>query len=204
MGLREGGGDPDGRPRQWALAGTIGAERDAEITCDGLGAVIHDGGMCATRDLGRFGTVLLADGEVAGRCVAPASWPRASWTVDPDIRGALARPASGYLPGGWYRNQFWSLPRGHGDVLLCLGIHGQMVYVSTGTGTVAASCPRGRTLSHRRLLHDTRPAFDAVGATLAGLAGQDLTRRHGSQLLWRAFPAVDSARRTSEKRPRSG
>ena len=38
----------------------IGAERDAEITCDGVGAAIHDGGMCATaRDLARFGAMLL-------------------------------------------------------------------------------------------------------------------------------------------------
>ena len=84
------------------LRAPIGAERDEEITCDGLGAAIHDAGMCATaRDLARFGTMLLADGEVAGRRVVPASWLRASWTVDPDIHGALARSASGpYLPGG--------------------------------------------------------------------------------------------------------
>ncbi len=54
------------------LRAPIGAERDAEITCDGLGAAIHDGGMCATaRDLARFGTMLLADGEVAGRPRGP-------------------------------------------------------------------------------------------------------------------------------------
>ena len=39
----------------------IGAEHDAEITCDGVGTAIHDGGMCATaRDLARFGVMLLA------------------------------------------------------------------------------------------------------------------------------------------------
>src|SRR5205823_4579046 len=106
--------------------GAIGAECDAEITCDGEGTAVHDGGMCATaRDLARFGIMLLADGQVAGSPVVPAEWLRESWTVDSDVREAFARSVSGpYLPGGWYRNQFWFLPREHGDVLLCLGIYG--------------------------------------------------------------------------------
>jgi CubicO group peptidase (beta-lactamase class C family) len=156
----------------------IGAERDAEITCDGLGTAIHDGGMCATaRDLARFGMMLLADGETAGRRVVPADWLHTSWAVDQDIRDAFARSASGpYLPGGWYRNKFWFLPRGHGDVLLCLGIHGQMVYVSPGTGTVAVKLSSWPQPQAPVMLHDTLLAFDAVGATLAGHIGP---RRHG-------------------------
>ena len=159
----------------------LGAERDAEITCDGVGAAIHDGGMCATaRDLARFGAMLLADGEVAGRRVVPASWLRSSWAIDLDIRDAFARSASGpFLPGGWYRNKFWFLPRGHGDILLCLGIYGQMVYVSPGTGTVAVKLSSWPQPQSAELLHDTLLAFDAVGATLAGLTGSSASRRHG-------------------------
>jgi len=159
----------------------IGAERDAEITCDGVGAAIHDGGMCATaRDLARFGTMLLGDGEVAGRRVVPASWLRSSWAIDLDIRDAFARSASGpFLPGGWYRNKFWFLPRGHGDILLCLGIYGQMVYVSPGTGTVAVKLSSWPQPQSPEMLHDTLLAFDAVGATLAGLTGAGSPRRHG-------------------------
>src|SRR5262249_8568037 len=38
----------------------MGAERDADITCDQLGSAVHDGGMSATaRDLARFGQLLL-------------------------------------------------------------------------------------------------------------------------------------------------
>src|ERR1017187_10086966 len=73
----------------------MGAEQDAEITCDGVGTPIHDGGMCATaRDLAHFGPMLLAGGEVAGRRVVPAAWLRESWTVSPDIRDAFARSVS--------------------------------------------------------------------------------------------------------------
>jgi hypothetical protein len=144
----------------------IGAERDAEITCDPSGTAIHDGGMCATaRDLARFGTMLLAEGDVNGRTVVPAGWLRSAWAIDPDIRAAFARSANGpFLPGGWYRNKFWFLPRVHGDVLLCLGINGQMVYVSPGTATVAvklSSWPHPQSLD---MLNDTLLAFDAVGA----------------------------------------
>jgi CubicO group peptidase (beta-lactamase class C family) len=158
----------------------MGAEHDAEITCDGVGTAIHDGGMCATaRDLARFGTMLLAGGEVAGRRVVPAAWLRESWTVDPDVRGAFAQSVSEpYLPGGWYRNKFWFVPRAHGDVLLCLGINGQMLYVAPGTGTVAAKLSTWPDAQSPTMLEDTLRAFDAAGAALAGLDADD-QRRHG-------------------------
>jgi hypothetical protein len=159
----------------------MGADQDAEITCDGLGTAVHDGGMCATaRDLARFGSMLLAGGEAAGCRVVPATWLRESWTVAPDIRDAFARSVSGpYLPGGWYRNQFWFVPREHGDVLLCLGIHGQMLYVNPGTGMVAAKLSSWPEAQSPAMLHDTLRAFDAVGAALAGFAADDPKRRHG-------------------------
>jgi len=159
----------------------MGAERDAEITCDGVGTAIHDGGMCAAaRDLARFGEMLLAGGEVTGRRVVPASWLRESWTGSPDIRDAFARSVSGpYLPGGWYRNKFWFVPREHGDVLLCLGIYGQMLYVDPATGTVAAKLSSWPDAQSAAMLHDTLRAFDAAGAALAGIAADDQKGRYG-------------------------
>ena len=53
----------------------IGAERDAEITCDPLGSAIHDGGISATaRDLARFGQMLVDDGMTQGHPVVPEAW----------------------------------------------------------------------------------------------------------------------------------
>jgi hypothetical protein len=46
------------------------------------------------------------------------------------------------MPEGMHRNQFW-LPYPDRDVLLCLGIHGQMLYVNVATGVVAAKLPAG-------------------------------------------------------------
>ena len=165
----------------------IGAERDAEITCDGAGTAIHDGGMCAAaRDLARFGVMLLAGGEVTGRRVVPATWLRESWTADPDILDAFAQSVSGpYLPGGWYRNKFWFVPREHHVALLCLGIYGQMLYVNPGTGTVAAKLSSWPDAQSPAMLQDTLRAFDAIGAALTGAAagprtvpGADVPTRH--------------------------
>jgi len=149
----------------------LGAERDAEVTCDALGAAIHDGGICATaRDVARFGMLLLAGGATGGRQVVPAEWLRSSWEVDAEVTEAFARSESApFMTGGWYRNQFWFVPRTHGPVLLCLGIYGQMVYVSPATGTVAAKFSSWPVAQSAAMFHDTLRAFDTIGATLAGL-----------------------------------
>jgi CubicO group peptidase (beta-lactamase class C family) len=149
----------------------MGAEFDAEITCDRIGTAIHDGGVCAAaRDVARFGAMLLAGGQTDDHQVVPARWLETSWSVDVDIRSAFRRSVSGpYLPGGWYRNQFWFVPRQHGDVLLCLGINGQMVYVHKGTGTVAVKLSSWPDAQSPQMLHDTLRMFDAVGAVLADL-----------------------------------
>jgi CubicO group peptidase (beta-lactamase class C family) len=153
----------------------MGAEFDAEITCDRIGTAIHDGGICAAaRDVARFGAMLLAGGHANDHQVVPAKWLDTAWAVDADIRGAFRSSASGpYLPGGWYRNQFWFVPRQHGDVLLCLGINGQMVYVSRGTGTVAVKLSSWPDAQSPAMLHDTLLMFDAIGAALADVPVTD-------------------------------
>jgi len=159
----------------------MGARHWAEMTCDGVGTAIHDGGMCATaRDLARFGSLLLAKGHLDGVDVLPSKWLRTSWRVDADIRDAFSRSKSGpYLPGGWYRNQFWFLPRRHGDVLLCLGIYGQMVYVNPGTKTVAAKLSTWPDAQSPTLLSETISAFDNIGARLAGLTVEGEANHEG-------------------------
>ncbi len=116
----------------------IGAFHDAEVTVDPLGAAIHDGGISATlRDLGRFGLMLAADGCVDGRQIVPAQWLHTAAYPPADVRAAFAASDNEpYFPGGWYRNQFWFLPGDNGPILMCLGIHGQMVFIEQSTGIV--------------------------------------------------------------------
>lgn len=151
----------------------IGAEFDAEITCDGIGSAIHDGGMSARAlDLARFGQMLLDDGMVDDTAVVPKGWITQSRTIDPDIRAAFAASDSEpFLTGGWYRNQFWFMPGLLGDLQVCLGIHGQMVLVDRATRTVSVKFSSWPTAQEPAFLLDTVRAFVAAGQYAAGLSG---------------------------------
>ena len=142
----------------------MGAEHDADITCDMVGSAVHDGGVSAVaRDLARFGQLLLDDG--AG--IVPADWLDASWNPGDDVRAAFAgTDHEAVLPGGWYRNQFWFVPNQHGPSLVCLGIHGQMVYVNRVTRTVGVKLSSWPVPQHATHLVDTLRAFGAIGGTL--------------------------------------
>lgn len=105
------------------------AECDLDAGVDLSGTVFFDGGLSATlRDLGRFGELLCRTGRKEDEQVIPAWWIEDSLCGGPDSREAFA--ASAYAadqPGWMYRNQFW-VPYADRRVLVCLGIHGQMVY----------------------------------------------------------------------------
>jgi CubicO group peptidase (beta-lactamase class C family) len=153
----------------------MGAEHHADLLRDAVGTAVHDGGLCATaRDVARFGQMLLDGGAVpdgAGgmRPVVPPRWMRQAWAVDADTRAAFAAsPAESGFPGGWYRNQFWFRPGYYGDVLLGLGIHGQMLHVSRRTNTVCVKFSSWPQAQNPAYLEDTLRAFDALGAILAG------------------------------------
>jgi hypothetical protein len=89
--------------------------------------------------------------------------------VDADARSVFAAsPAESAFPGGWYRHQFWFRPGDYGDVLLCLGIHGQMVHVSRRTNTVCVKFSTWPEAQNPAYLEDTLRAFDAAGGFLAG------------------------------------
>jgi CubicO group peptidase (beta-lactamase class C family) len=144
----------------------LGAEEDANIGVDPTGAAMCDGGVSAAlRDLARFGLMLQREGEsLTGQQVVPASWIRDSYAGGPDSRAAFAAsPDDNRMPGGMYRNQFW-FPFPDRDVLLCLGIHGQMVYVNPAASLVAAKVSSWPTPQNASALFATIAAFDAVAA----------------------------------------
>jgi CubicO group peptidase (beta-lactamase class C family) len=168
----------------------MGAERDAEITCDSVGTGIHDGGISAIpRDLARFGQLLLDGGVADGREILPASWLADSWDRPDDVRAAFAASDNDQvLPGGWYRNQFWFVPKPRGTALVCLGIHGQMVYVNRETRLVGIKVSSWPTPQHTASLVDTLRAFGAIGQTLAArsepsTSGGRRSRRRGRRLV---------------------
>ena len=143
----------------------MGAEHDADVTCDQLGSAIHDGGVSAVaRDLARFGQLLLDEGRVDGQEVVPSSWILDAWQPPADVRDAFAATDNNdVLPDGWYRNQFWFVPNRLGTALVCLGIHGQMVYVDRVTRTVGVKLSSWPKAQNTAYLVDTLRAFGAIG-----------------------------------------
>jgi hypothetical protein len=147
----------------------IGAERDAEITCDPLGSAIHDGGISATaRDLARFGQMLVDDGMTQGHPVVPEAWLAGTRAPEPDVREAFAVTDDEFvLPGGWYRNQFWVIPGSDGPVLVCLGIHGQLIYADRAARTVVVKLSSWPDPQNTAYLLDSLRACGALAAHLA-------------------------------------
>ena len=154
----------------------MGAEFDAYLSCDVTGTAIHDGGLAANpRDVARFGMMLQDGGTVPGqhvddepRTVVPARWLRDSWGVGSDIRSAFAEsPTELAYPGGWYRNQFWFRPSPNGDVLLCRGIHGQLVYVGRRTRTVIVKVSHWPVPVDLARTQDTLRMCDTIAGVLA-------------------------------------
>ena len=156
----------------------IGAERDAEITCDPLGSAIPDGGISTTaRDLARFGHMLVDDGMAQGRAVVPEAWLADVRQPGPGVREAFARTDNEYvLPGGWYRSQFWVIPGPGGPVLVCLGIHGQLVYADRAARTVVVKLSSWPEAQNTAYLVDTLRSCAAVAGRLAARQAGETAR----------------------------
>jgi CubicO group peptidase (beta-lactamase class C family) len=148
----------------------LGAEFDASIGVDSAGTGMFDGGICAAlRDLVRFGAMILGDGvSLTGARVLSSAWIADTFAGAPDSREMFAASArENLMPGGMYRNQFW-FPSADPDVLVCLGIHGQMIYVNRRAEIVAAKLSSWPAPQDARLLFATIDAFDSVANEISG------------------------------------
>ncbi len=147
----------------------IGAQEDAAIGVDSVGTGMFDGGINAClRDLVRFGSLYLNEGHsLTGAAVVPPAWVADTCAGGADSRAAFAAsPGDNRMPGGMYRNQFW-FPYLGDNVLLCLGIHGQMIYVNRFARMVAAKLSSWPAPQNATMLFTTVAAFDAIATALA-------------------------------------
>jgi CubicO group peptidase (beta-lactamase class C family) len=147
----------------------LGAEYDATIGVDSVGTGMFDGGINASlRDLVRFGSLFLNGGtSLAGEPVVSLSWIADTLTGGIDSRAAFAAsPDDNRMPGGMYRNQCW-FPYPGNNVLLCLGIHGQMIYVNRSANMVAAKLSSWPLPQDATKLFPTIAAFDEIAAQLS-------------------------------------
>ena len=113
----------------------MGAEHDAEITVDGLGHAMADGGFsCTLRDLARFGELM----RRGGRGVVPRSWIRDILTPDDDQAAAFEASATeADAPGAYYRDCWWVIDPAK-PVYKGSGINGQHVLIHVPAQVVIA------------------------------------------------------------------
>jgi CubicO group peptidase (beta-lactamase class C family) len=146
----------------------IGAQNDAVIGVDAVGTGMFDGGINAClRDLVRFGSLYLTGGvSLTGQQVVSPAWIADTFAGGVDSREAFAAsPGDNRMPGGMYRNQCW-FPYPGDNVLVCLGIHGQMIYVNRAADLVAAKLSSWPLPQDATKLFPTISAFDEIAANL--------------------------------------
>jgi CubicO group peptidase (beta-lactamase class C family) len=147
----------------------LGVDFDANIGVDSEGIGMFNGaisaGLC---DMARFGLMITRDGtSLSNHQVVPEAWIADTFAGGPDSRQAFtSSPSDTRMPGGMYRNQFW-FPWPDRQVLLCLGIHGQMIYIDKATGLVAVKLSSWPTPQDPWRLFSTLAAFDAINTEMA-------------------------------------
>lgn len=140
----------------------MGAQREAYITVDRLGAPRCAGGFCATaRDLVRLGLLIAQGGVREGRQIVPAAWiddistngDGSAWD-----RGDFAHLFPG-MPMH-YRDK-WYVTREDRPMLFGLGVNGQNLFVDRARDLVIAKFSS----------QDNALDVPAIGATMALVAG---------------------------------
>lgn len=146
----------------------MGAEFDAHVGIDSVGAGMFDGGVSAAmRDLVRFGHLFVNGGYALDATpVLPEWWVEDAFAGGPDSREAFANAIEPtMMPGGMYRNGFW-FPGESSDVMLALGIHGQMIYMNRVTGVVGVKVSSWPTPQDAEKLFWTVRAFETASWAL--------------------------------------
>jgi CubicO group peptidase (beta-lactamase class C family) len=140
----------------------LGPEQDAVVAVDSSGFPYFGAGMNAcARDLARFGEMLARNGHYNGRQIVPEKWIEDTARGNEEAREHFAAGAyAGLIPGGHYRNQVWAdSAQGH---LICIGIHGQTIYVNQGTGVVVVKLSTHPISADVPLYVDTFAAMSAI------------------------------------------
>jgi len=146
----------------------MGAQWDAYVTVDRLGAARAGGGICTTlRDLARIGMVMRDAGHALDSAVISDVWIRD--TVEGGDRNAWIKGNfSAFLPDGCYRN-FWYQTRNASGAYFALGIHGQWLYIDPKSSVVIAKVSAQEEPENDPLDQILLKAFDSICRTLESL-----------------------------------
>ncbi len=144
----------------------MGAERDACIGLDPLGAPRAAGGLCVSlRDLARFGQMHLAGGRANGQQVVPEWWIediRENGDRDAWIGGVQTE----WLPNGRYRSKWYATGNPHG-ACCGIGVYGQWLWLDPAARVVCAKLSSLPTALDATQDENTMRAFHAIGQALA-------------------------------------
>jgi len=152
---------------QTRLWSRMGAEQDAYYTVDSVGTPFAGGGLnLGLRDLARIGQLMLDDGVVNGRRLAPkAAIDRIRAGGD---KAAFARSGYTDLKGWSYRGMWWITHNADG-AYMARGVHGQSIYVDPAAHMVIARFGSHPVASNTANDATSLPAFQAVADHLMGL-----------------------------------
>ena len=115
-----------------------------------------------TRDLARFGAMVVQQGNYNGQQIVPTTWISDTRNADAHAKKIFAEGEYGELfPGGHYRNQFWISDAERG-VLLAIGIHGQTIHMNMSTGTVIVKFSSHPEPVDMPIFQDAFAAMDAI------------------------------------------
>ncbi|HLK42936.1 MAG TPA: serine hydrolase [Thermoleophilia bacterium] len=118
----------------------MGAEYDADVTVDGYGNAMADGGVCTTlRDLARFGQTMLEGGRGHNGTVVSQAWIDDVLSSPADVVEVFAESEDvhEHPPGAYYRSKWWVMEAAR-PLYAGLGINGQMVMIDGATQSVIA------------------------------------------------------------------
>lgn len=135
----------------------LGCERDAFMLADPSGHGVVGFGFNATlRDMGRFGLMLLNQGEFNGRRILPAeAVRRIARGNDPAVFATNAE-FSEWAPGASYKSQWYVF---NDEAMMAVGIHGQWVYIDFTSEVVIikqSSSPQAETILDTDTVHMLR------------------------------------------------
>ncbi len=144
----------------------LNPEQDAVVVVDESGFPYFGAGMNAcARDLARFGQLLAQNGYYHDQQVVPEQWIEDTLRGNANVRSLFAAGAyTQLIPGGHYRNQTWA-DTNH-DVLFCIGIHGQTIFVNQRSNVVIVKLSSHPLPADVSLFRDTFAAMRAISETL--------------------------------------
>jgi len=141
---------------------------DAAVIVDKVGGLYVGAGMNAcTRDLANFGQVMINDGIFNGEQIVPAGWIQD--TTAGDSTSSKCFKDSEYAGFGFshYRNQVWVKDAAR-QVMLALGIHGQIIYMNKADDVVIVKLSTQPESVDAEMFMDAFSAMDAIAEHLSG------------------------------------